>query len=219
MNVFVRSVALSLVLGAFAASTRAGVLTDSVGTVGNQPYNGALGLAFDVASTPLLVTRLGAFDGGLNGFAGGTTITVGVFDRRTQALVGSSLTFTNAAPGTLVGAWREKAVPTPFALAAGGAYMIVAQGFNANDRNLNTGEIPYARQSAAVNSMPSLLSFTGGSYFDATNSGFTYAATMDGSPAIRYGAGNFSVQAVPEPASLVPFFLGALAFRKRRRRA
>lgn len=199
----------SLVIGAVAvaSSSFAGVLTNSVGTVANQAWTGSLGLDFNVGASPLLVTGLGAFDGGLDGFMPGTSITVSIYDRVSQTIIGSSAVFTGSGDA-LVDAWREKAV-TPFILAAGGQYSVVAVGFNGIDGNYNTS----STSDASTNSAPGLLTFVGTSRYSY---GTAYPEILD-QATIRYGAGNLSVQAVPEPSTLAGLAGVALVALRRRR--
>jgi hypothetical protein len=203
---------LPLVFALVSANSFAGVLTDAISSTGNQDYSGTVGLDFDVASKPLLVTSLGAFDSDADGFAAGTTIKVSVYDRNTMAIVGSPVTFTST-EGTLVGAWREKSV-APFMLAANGQYSIVAEGFNANDGLFNSGFVG-GNPSVATNSVPGLLTFVGPRYGTAGE----YPIHVDGGPNVRYLAGNLGVQAVPEPTSMAALGLGALGILKRRKKA
>jgi len=203
---------LPLVLALASANSFAGVLTDAISSTGNQAYSGTVGLDFDVASTPLVVTSLGAFDSDADGFTAGTTIKVSIYDRNTMAVVGSIATFTGT-EGTLAGAWREKSV-TPFTLTANGQYSIVAEGFNADDQLFNSGFVS-GNPAVGTNSAPSLLAFVGPRYGTAGQ----YPIHVDSGPNIRYLAGNFSVQAVPEPTSMAALGLGALGLLKRRRKA
>ena len=94
----------------FAFSSQA--LVSSASLVGNQSWNGNLGLLFDVGSTALLVTHLGAFDSGQDGL--NRTITVGIFERTSQALVGSSVSLSGTSD-PLSGAWRMTAVTAAMA--------------------------------------------------------------------------------------------------------
>jgi len=83
--------------------------------VGNQGYAGSLGMNFDPLD-PLSITQLGVFDSGLNGFAGLTakqSITVAIFDTKTQKEISPEITFTKASPGTLVDGSRFKTLTTP----------------------------------------------------------------------------------------------------------
>lgn len=186
---------------------------DSVRTTGNQDWSGALGMDFSVnAGMSILVTQLGAFDSGQDGFTG--NVQVGIFDRVTSSLVGVSATLSGIAQ-PLVGNSRFFDI-ADFTLGAGD-YSIVSVGFNAFDLNGNTGFSP----SAPTMNGGGALTFTGTARYNFTPS-FVFPTTVDGGPANRYDAGTFAfeipmVGPVPEPST---FAFGALtvlatAFRRR----
>lgn len=166
-------------------------------TQGNQGWTGALGMDFNVLS-PITVTQLGAFDSGLNGFIG--TITVGIFNRDSRSLVGTSASLTGM-DGSLVGSQRMADV-AGFNLAAG-RYSIVAIGFSNQDQNGNVGVFPYAGPSSTMNTGGGLIQFVGDARYGAQGGSFAYPlTTVDTGPANRYDAGTFSfTQAVPEPST------------------
>lgn len=204
------SIALILALSAVSAPSFGAVLTDAASLAGNQAYTGSLGLDFNVGSGPLWVTQLGTFDSDINGFGALTTIKVGLFERTTGTLVGSSLSFTGVDPGALDGAWRTKPLPSPIPLVAGGRYSVVAIGYNGSDPNYNT----FGAGDASVNSASDRLTFVGARY----GTGFSFPANADGTLPLRYGAGNFTLQSAPEPSSLMAFALAGIALRRRARR-
>ena len=198
---------------AFAFSTQA--LVNSLQNFGNQSWIGNLGLEFNVGNTNLLVTHLGAFDSGQDGLNG--TITVGIFDRNTQALVGSSTSLSGTSD-PLSGAWRMKSLGTSIQLLAGGNYAIVAVGYGNGEDNLNTGFVS-GNPSAADNGAPSYITFVGSSRYDGVTT-LQYPNTQDSGPAIRYGAGNFAFAPVPEPFTVGLGIAGlAIAARRRARKA
>ena len=131
-------VSLSILTG---GATIAGAATIAYGvpaaTAGTQAFNGALGNDFDVSNPDgISVTRLGGFDDlsdGLN-----STITVGIFDRTTATLVGSSITFSGN-DGSLEDGTRFADLISPINLPAGFQGSIVAQGYNGSERNGNVG--------------------------------------------------------------------------------
>ena len=180
-------------------------------TAGTQAYNGALGNDFDVTSPDgILVTRLGVFDDlsdGLN-----STITVGIFDRTTATLVGSSLTF-NGNDGSLEDGTRFADLTSPISLPAGFQGSIVAQGYNGAERNGNTGT---GSTAGTTDDGDGAISFVGGSRF-GPGGVFGYPTSVDGGPANRYHAGNFDYDIIPEPSSLA-LLLGAFGFFGLRRR-
>ncbi|MDE0596291.1 MAG: choice-of-anchor J domain-containing protein [Roseibacillus sp.] len=155
------------------------------GTAGTQAYSGALGNDFDVSSPDgILVTRLGVFDDlsdGLN-----STITVGIFDRTTATLVGSSLTLSGN-EGSLEDGTRFADLTSPIALPAGFQGSIVAQGYNGAERNGNggTGSTPGTTDDGG-----GAISFVGTSRF-GPDGVFAFPTSPDGGPANRYHAGNF----------------------------
>ena len=181
------------------------------GTAGTQAYDGALGNDFDVISaTGISVTRLGVFDDlsdGLN-----STITVGIFDRATAALVGTSLTFTGS-DGSLEDGSRFITLVSPIILPAGFEGSIVAQGYNGAERNGNVGT---GSTAGTTDDGGGAISFVGGSRFGPAG-GFAYPTSLDGGPANRYHAGNFDYDIIPEPSSLA-LLLGAFGFFGLRRR-
>ncbi len=185
------------------------IALDSTRSVGNQDWTGALGMDFNVLA-PISVTSFGAFDSGRDGFA--NAITVGIYNRDTGLLVGSSFSLTTA--NTAIGGTNNRfADITDFVLAAGN-YSIVAHGFSAQDMNGNVG----LGGSGPTASTSGLISFTGGARYAAGTSGFIYPNILDGGPANRYDAGTFTFKAVPEPASLAILGLGLFGLGIARRR-
>lgn len=91
---------------------------------------------FDVRAQAITVDGLGAFDSNRDGFE--SAVQVRIFNRDTSALVGSSVTFLVGSSYTLAGSPAFLAV-TPFDLAAGGHYSIVALGYSSTEMNGNTG--------------------------------------------------------------------------------
>lgn len=91
-----------------------------------------LGMDFNV-NRSINIVSLGAFDSNGDGFGG--AIKVGIFDRNTGLLVGSSATLTGTS-GTLIAGSRF--VDARFTLAPG-AYSIVAVGFTGLDLSGNSG--------------------------------------------------------------------------------
>ena len=154
-------------------------------TAGTQAYDGALGNDFDVTNPEgILVTRLGVFDDlsdGLN-----STITVGIFDRTTATLVGSSLTFSGN-DGSLEDGTRFADLTSPITLPAGFQGSIVAQGYNGAERNGNVGT---GSTAGTTDDGDGAISFVGGSRF-GPGGVFAYPTSVDGGPANRYHAGNF----------------------------
>ncbi len=190
-----------------AAGTVVSALTAPGGSSGTQAYGGALGMDFDV-SEAVDVTELGCFDDGGNGIAAGVTITVQLWSRNqngtpgvtsddTGAAVLETLTFTQAAPGTLAGAHRFKPLAAPRTLAPG-AYTIVGYGYGASERNGNSASLITVAGGGR-------LAFVGSSRYGTAGS---FPATPDGGPATRYGAGSFRFKGA------LPFATNLLAAMK-----
>ncbi len=182
------------------------------GTAGTQAYNGALGNEFDVLSPAgISVTRLGVFDSNSDGL--NSTITVGIFDRATEQLVGTSLTFTGN-DGSLEDGSRWITLVSPITLAAGFEGMVVAQGYDGAERNGNVGT---GSTASPTDDGGGAISFVGGSRF-GPGGVFAYPTSVDGGPANRYHAGNFDYDIIPEPSSLALLLgaFGLFGFRRRR---
>ena len=182
------------------------------GTAGTQTYNGALGNEFDVLSPAgISVTRLGVFDDNSDGL--NSTITVGIFDRATEQLVGTSLTFTGN-DGSLEDGTRWITLVSPITLAAGFQGMVVAQGYDGAEQNGNVGT---GSTASPTDDGGGAISFVGGSRF-GPGGVFAYPTNVDGGPANRYHAGNFDYEIIPEPSSLALLLgaFGLFGFRRRR---
>ena len=162
------------------------------GTAGTQAYNGALGNDFDVSSPDgIVVTRLGVFDDGSNGL--NSTITVGIFDRTTATLVGSSITFSGD-DGSLEDATRFADLTSPISLPAGFQGSIVAQGYNGSEQNGNAGT---GSTVGTTDDGDGAITFVGGSRF-GPGGVFAYPTSVDGGPVNRYHAGNFDFTVISE---------------------
>jgi hypothetical protein len=93
-------------------TARAGTiaLLDSTPLVGNQEFDGPLGMDFDVGwCSAVRVTRLGTFDSGQDGIK--RAIKVYLYDRDTQSLVAGPIAFAPGDDDTLVGDYRFKEPP------------------------------------------------------------------------------------------------------------
>lgn len=151
--------------------------------VGNQAFDGSLGMDFDVAK-PIRIARLGVYDDGADGLF--LPLTAALFDRATQALV-ASLEFTPEAPGELIDSSRFKDLPEPLDLPAGFAGSMVTWGYGAEEQLFNTGGRP---EDVAL-----LSTFDGGSIVFVGTGRWGDAGAFpggeDGGPANRYAAGTF----------------------------
>lgn len=176
----------------FGANPGSGVAAISLPgpTAGTRSDPGTLGVDFDVLE-PTEITELGCFDDAGDGFAAATVITVKLWSRNqngtpdntaddTGATELNTLTFTSAAPGTLSGGHRFKALATPRSLAPG-AYTITAFGYSTVERN-GAG-------------LPALLEPNGGMIRFASKTRYgaatLFPATPDDRPSAECGAGTF----------------------------
>ena len=189
------------VLGEFIA-------LDSTRGVGNQGWNGALGMDFDVIE-PIRVTELGAFDSGQNGLS--KDIEVGVFDRDTETLV-AGLDATITSSNSLDGQSRYADIAD--VLLPIGSYAIVAQGYGSSEKNGNAGS---GGTGPTIDEGGGRIEFVGQARYSRTKS-LVYPTTSDGGPANRYDAGTFKYE-IPEPGMLA--LLGTafpvLCLQRRRR--
>ena len=160
-------------------------------TPGNQSFGNGLGMDFNVGETPISVTHFGVFDDSSDGISEGVTLTVSLWERDpadeslSLGQVGTSVEFTNAAPGELVGGNRLLQLATPIELPAGFQGSIVAHGFaEGTDRNGNADGF------GGINDGDGLISFVGLSRYGNLGVG-TFPEVTDTGPANRYGAGTF----------------------------
>ncbi|MBK8516452.1 MAG: HYR domain-containing protein [Saprospiraceae bacterium] len=138
--------------------------------VGNQSYNGQLGLSFSTNAN-ITIDSLGAFDSGGDGFT--STITVGIVNGAGTTVV-NPITFTSAQPGNLNGNFRMKSI-VPVTLPAGN-YTLVAVGFSATDQNGN----------ANLGGFPTVVTNTGGGIITFGSSPYSATTTFGGLPASPY---------------------------------
>ena len=130
----------------------------------------SMGMDFDVNSA-ITVTSLGAFDFAQDGqFL--HDVVVGIFDRDTQSLVGSTVTFSTASPGTLIDGSRFISLSTPLQLSSEFHGSIVAFGYSSTGGG---GGEPFVDESNNVanwtlNDGGGLLSFVGTSRYSVTSS-------------------------------------------------
>jgi Bacterial Ig domain len=163
-------------------------------TVGSQslpnPY--ALGMDFEVLS-PIIVTRLGAFDSGSDGLNASSTLTTQIYNRNGPApQVAASTNFSSADPGVLIGGSRFKTLAGPVLL-TNGSYSVVGYGYDGNNRNGNLGT---GNAKTWTTDGGASITFVGGGRYGAVAPG-GFPATLDGGPADRYAAGTFEFRSVP----------------------
>lgn len=163
-------------------------------TVGNQAWQGRLGLVFS-NSRPIIVNSLGAFDDGGDGL--NRPITVGIVNDATGATVVGPITMSGTSD-PLVGSFRMQNI-TPVTLPVG-QYIIVAQGYGPGEQNGNTyGGIAY--DPVIFNSASVLTNV--GSVFSGDES-FGEPTTPDGG-AGRYHAGTFGFVEVTPIINITAF--------------
>lgn len=211
-----RTTVLAVALAAIApaASAQTTAINLPAGTVGNQSWQGALGLDFNV-NQAINITALGAFDSGADGFASAKSVRL--YDRSTGLAVASVLI--PAGTGVaLDGAFRFLTIPS-ITLNVGFMGSIVADGFSQADMNFNTGGGAFP---GTVNTSGAFTFVNGSRY---ANTAGVYPTITDGGPATRYGAGSFQYNVattVPEPSTyalLAAGLLGIGGFARRKRSA
>jgi hypothetical protein len=190
----------------------------AAGEVGNQDWDGSLGLDFNVIEA-IQVSSLGVFDSGGGGISG--TLNAQIFHRLTEMTgeeVTPILTFNNIAPGNLEGGSRFKAL-VPEVTLLPGEYSIVAWGFSSSDLNgnlaCNTDGLcsPYTHDITAstMRDGGGLIEFVGDGRYSERGTGGTYPTLIPPAsfPPNIFHAGTFKYDAVPvpEPSSLL--LLGA----------
>jgi PEP-CTERM motif len=220
----------ALIVFGISNPVHAQVATAYINPVGKfTPYSGApfglvsWGMDFDV-NLPVLVTNLGTYD-----FQQDSVflhdVSVGIFNRDTQALASNVLTFTTSSPGSLQLGSRFKSLGPALLLTSGFHGSIVAFGIT----EAGSGGEPLVDESNqnsptwSLNDSGGLLSFVGTSRL-VSSSSLTYPTTPDTfvvHPAFapnQYMAGTFQFTAVPEPGSLTLLgvaLLSVLRFSRR----
>jgi hypothetical protein len=166
------------------------------GLAGNQEFNGALGMEFDVDNR-IIVTKLGCFDDNSDGL--NLPITVRLFDRDTLTEM-ATLEFLPDDPGTperedgvLVGGSRFLPLAQPLSLPRGFIGTIVAEGYGPGERNGNRGVPTPWTLDPGNNS----IRFVGTSRYNFPPIFGSYPETPDAGPAARYAAGTFEFQTTP----------------------
>ena len=151
------------------------------GTSGNQTFNAALGMDFNVLK-PITITHLGVFDSGSDGLT--VPITARLFNRDNEGQI-ASIRFLAEAAGILIDGSRFLPLPTPLSLPVGFRGTIVAENYQAGEPNGNR-PVRWTTDSGS-----GTVAFVGGGRFSPTSSQDVFPARVDGGPANRYAAGTF----------------------------
>lgn len=162
--------------------------SDVDGLAGNQPWNGTLGLNFDV-NAPIVITSLGVFDDSSDGLQ--ATLAVTIFDRATQQQLFSPVIFSSGTANTGNEYIFQSIAPL---ILRRGAYQLAAWNYDANEQNYNNsgpgGPITFNDLGGRLTAVGTSYSNAGGVYGNQPDVGLT-----------RYGAGSLMAAAIPEPAT------------------
>ena len=218
-----KATSIILALGvACSSASGANTAIEATLTAGNQEFGGSLGLDF-VVNSPIAISQIGAFDHEGDGM--NRDISVGIFvrddggtpdDFADDSAVGAILgvtTFTAADPGALEGSYRFK--PADLTLDPG-AYTLTGWGYGAGELNGNDGGV--GNWPTTVNDGGGQIEFVGGSRFGDPAAPGSFPGSPDGGPGVRYGAGNFVYDVVPEPTTFSMIAFAVAGFLTRRRR-
>lgn len=213
---------LALALAGLAA--RADYIAYQAGPLtGNQNYADGLGMDFDVVTPQgIVVTQLGAYDSGGNGFAGAITVRLyarnnngtpaNPFDDTGGAVLAQAVLPTGAASQALPLSAGHRLMDILDVALAPGSYTMFAIGYGA-DQNGNSSS---SANWGVLDNGGGAVAFVGQSRYGG---GGGFPNTVDGAVQ-RYGAGTFTFF-VPEPGTVAGalLLLGAALRTRRPRRA
>lgn len=203
------------------------------GNGSRSSFAGSLGLVFTLSGGSLNVASLGYWDDGLDGVAGGSSISVAIYDANSGLQVpGAELTFSGtigSLEGQVVngGQFRLMDLVAPVTLLSGGTYELVAWTYDSLNLYLNGGNPPEGGAVATANSFGGAFGGTLNfveSRFDNSPATMPTAADSDQSY-IKYASATFSPDSVPIPepatttlqAGIVALLAGVLIQRRRLR--
>ena len=198
---------------------------NNTGITNQDNGNFSLGLEFDVNSS-IKITALGAFFAAdLNNltFYNGNGVTVGIFDRATGLLVGSSVTINPTNYTSIVNSDAFIHLSSAIVLPSGFQGVVVA----VDDRDYNQGYIdnvfnPTSTMNSGGGKIPSSAAVASATGSALARAVLCIRPTIDSGPENRYDAGTFEFAAVPLPpaayAGLVTL-AGIAGFGLVRRRA
>ncbi|HUF63153.1 MAG TPA: hypothetical protein VMN36_13835 [Verrucomicrobiales bacterium] len=170
-------------------------------TVGNQQFQGSLGMDF-IVTQAIDIFEIGVFDDGSDGL--NLTITAQIWSRNdngTPDLAGddsagsvlAQLVFTPENPGTLIGGSRFLPLASPLRLEPG-AYVINAYGYGDGESNGNQGALDLL---LSTDDGGGILRFIGGAHWGEVPG--DYPTNQDSGPEDRYAAGTFTFRAASSP--------------------
>ena len=161
--------------------------------VGNQAFNGPVGMDFDVLE-PISVTALGTFDSGRGGIQ--LPINVYIYDRDSMTAVLGPVTFQPGDEGTLVCAVNWMSV-TPTTLNGGFHGSIVAEGYGSAQEDGNA-TLTGSPRLPTIDTGGGRIQFVGSSRWGYTEG--QYPDTLLNSFPNCFNAGTFEFEALPGPS-------------------
>ena len=182
-----------------ASASSVPVFSLDPGTVGNQVCC-TLGLDFTV-NTSIKIDSLGAFTNGQS------PITVTIYDLSSNsAVAGLSTIVTSGGPSS---GYTFNPI-TPVTLASGN-YQVTAFGWTSSNQEYNPDQPPFT----LLSNGPQASFFTDGGALTLGGAYYNFPATPGVATTFdqyttTYGAGDFTVQAVPEPSTWAMMILGFL---------
>lgn len=176
--------------------------TVPMGTSGNGPWVGSLGMDFDV-NRPVVVTSLGAFDSGGDGFK--DQVHVVLYNRETKEQVAEAMLGSGGVPGALQGGSRFATLATPLRLEAGFQGTIVAWELSGAD---DYGYYKFQTKTWTTDDIGGALAFVGHGSYNEFGGGFPATQDDSSAPADAYAAGTFLAQPVDPYVALVGYDFG-----------